>query len=204
MRYGKLWSVGVSYIKALTTILQKLKAFRNLEIRLRIVPFFGTFLYLCTMNIVEILTGEIYPIEVLPVENIDYKSLTKTRYFFNWKEERKHEVYKLVRKGQHDILGLVSIERIPSEWRIHIRLLTVSLENKGEGKVFEKIVGNLIAFVSKIAVKDFGELACVSLRPKSAIAQHYITKYNMNVTGMTLSLEVPEIINHINQYNHDE
>ena len=155
------------------------------------------------MHVVEVATGKNHPIEVLPVENTDYKSLSKARYFFNWKEERKEEVYKVVLKGQNDILGLVSIERIPSEWRVHIRLLTVSKENVGNGKVYENVAGNLIAYVAKIAVTDFGELACVSLRPKSSIAQHYIDKYNMNVTGMTLSLEVPEIVNLINKYNHD-
>ena len=155
------------------------------------------------MNVVEVLTGKIYQIEVLLVESSDYKILTKTRYFFDWKEEKDQEIYKLVMIGQNDILGLISIERIPSEWRIHIRLLTVSLENKGEKKIFEKIAGNLIAFVSKIAIADFGELACISLRPKSSIAQHYIIKYNMNVTGATLSLEVPEIIDLINQYDND-
>ncbi len=155
------------------------------------------------MNIIEVLTGEICPIEVLHLENTDYKSLSKTRYFFDWKEEKKEEVYKLVLKGQKDILGLVSIERIPSEWRIHIRLLTVSKENKGKEKKFDKITGNLIAFVAKIALADFGQMACVSLRPKSLIAQHYMTKYKMNITGMTLSLEVPEIVNLINKYDHD-
>lgn len=155
------------------------------------------------MNIIEVSTGKIYPIEVLPIENADYKSLSKSRYFFNWKSESKEEVYKLVMKGQNDILGLVSIERIPSEWRVHIRLLTVSMDNKGKEKLFEKIAGNLITHVAKIAVTDFGELACISLRPKSSIVQHYINKYNMNVTGMTLSLDVPEIINLINQYDHD-
>ncbi len=155
------------------------------------------------MNIVECLTGKVYPIEILPVENTDYKSLSKARYFFDWKEERKQEVFKLVMKGQKDILGLVSIERIPAEWRIHIRLLTVSKENAGSGKIFENIAGNLICYVAKIAVADFGALACVSLRPKSSIAQHYIEKYNMHVAGTTLSLEVPEIINLINQFDHD-
>ncbi len=155
------------------------------------------------MNIVEISTGKISPIEVLPVENKDYKSISKTRYFFDWKEERKEEVFKVVLKGQNDILGLVSIERIPTEWRVHIRLLTVSKEHVGNGKVFENIAGNLIAYAAKIAVADFGALACVSLRPKSSIAQHYIKKYNMNVTGTTLSIEVPEIVDLINQYDHD-
>lgn len=156
------------------------------------------------MNIVEVSTGKIYPIEILPLENTDYKLLSKTRYYFDWKKEREQEIYKLVMTGKNDIQGLVSVERIPSEWRIHIRLLTISKENKGKGKIFDKIAGNLITHVAKIAVAEYGELACVSLRPKSSIAQHYIDKFNMNVTGMTLSLEVPEIINLINQFDHDE
>lgn len=156
------------------------------------------------MYLVEVSIGKTYPIEILPLENSDYKLLSKTRYFFNWKEETNQETYKLVMRGQNEIQGLVSVERIPSEWRIHIRLITVSSENKGKGKIFDRIAGNLIAHVAKIAVAEYGELACVSLRPKSLIAQHYIDKYNMNVTGMTLSLEVPEIINLINQYDHDE
>lgn len=155
------------------------------------------------MNIVEVLTGTLCPIEVLRVTNTDYTSISKARYFFDWKEEKKEEVYKLVLKGEKDILGLVSIERIPAEWRIHIRLLTVSAENKGKEKQFDKITGNLIAYVAKIALADFGQMACVSLRPKSSIAKHYMAKYNMNITGMTLSLEVTEIVNLINEYDHD-
>ncbi len=156
------------------------------------------------MTVVEVSTGKVCPIEVLPIENTDYASLSKGRYFFDWKKESKEEIYKLVVKGQKDILGLVSIERIPSEWRVHIRLLTSSKENVGRGKLFENIAGNLIVHVAKIAVVQFGEMACVSLRPKSSIAQHYIKKYNMHVTGMTLSLEAPEIVNLINQYDHEE
>lgn len=155
------------------------------------------------MNIVEVSTRNIYPIEVLPVENTDYKLLTKNRYFFDWKEEKNQEVYKLVVKKDNAILGLISVERIPDEWRIHIRLLTVSKENMGSGKKFDKIAGNLITHAAKIAVADFGELACISLRPKSQIAKHYIDRYKMNITGMTLSLEVPEILNLINLFEND-
>ena len=155
------------------------------------------------MNVVELSTGKSLPIDILPVENADFKSLTKARYFFDWKKERSYELYKLVMKGQNEILGLISLEKIPSEWRVHIRLLTVSKENKGSGKTFEKIAGNLIAHAAKIAVAEFGELACVSLRPKSSISQHYISTYHMNVTGTTLSLETPEILNLINQFDND-
>ena len=156
------------------------------------------------MRIVDTSTGKEYPVEILPVESEDFKSLGKVRCFFDWRVERNQEVYKLQMTGSSDILGLVSLERIPNEWRIHIRLLTVSKENKGNGKKYDKIAGNLLAHVAKIAVLQFGELACVSLKPKSQIAQHYIDKYNMNVTGMTLSIEVPEILDLINLYDHDK
>lgn len=152
------------------------------------------------MDVLESSTGGIYPVEILPIVHSDFKALSKDRYFFDWKLERKEEIYKLVIKGQNDILGLISLERIPAEWRIHIRLLTVSLENVGKRKKYDKIAGNLIAFAAQIAIMEYGELACVSLKPKSSIMHHYIRKYKMQITGMVLSLEVPEILDLINEY----
>ena len=137
------------------------------------------------MKIVDTSTGEEHTVDIIPVEIDEFKTLRKDRYFFDWKIEKNQEAYKLHIKGSSDILGLVSIERIPQEWRIHIRLLTVSKENKGNKKKYDKIAGNLITYIAKIAIREFGELACVSLRPKSQIAQHYIDKYNMNITGLT-------------------
>lgn len=154
------------------------------------------------MKIVELATGRKLVVDILPVEKADFKSLSQKRYFFNWALEKNYELYKLIVKGKHDILGLISLERITAEWRIHIRLLTVSSENKGSMKKFDRIAGNLIAHAAKLAVEEFGELACVSLKPKSVIAEHYMTKYNMNLTGMTLSLEIPEILNLINEYEN--
>ena len=155
------------------------------------------------MIVIDNTTGECHQVEIEPVENGDYQSLTKRRYFFNWIEEKDIEVYKLKIVGTSDILGLVSLERIPEEWRIHIRLLTVSKENKGRDKKYENIAGNLITFVSKIAVREYAELACVSLKPKGVIAQHYIDKFGMNVTGITLSIEILEIMKLINTYDND-
>ena len=155
------------------------------------------------MTIQETSSGKIYNVEILPVEDIDFKSIDKKRYFFDWKTERAYEIYKLKIINSNDILGIISLERIPEEWRVHIRLLTVSLENKGSNKIFDNIAANLITHAAKIAVAEYAELACVSLKPKSNIAQHYIDKYNMNITGMTLSLEVPEILNLINTYDNE-
>ncbi len=155
------------------------------------------------MIVIDTATGKIHEVEIEPVETGDYQSLTKRRYFFNWMDEKDKEVYKLKIIGTSGIIGLVSIERIPKEWRIHIRLLTVSKENKGNDKKYENIAGNLITFVSKIAVREYAELACVSLKPKGVLAQHYIDKFGMNITGKTLSVEISEILNLINTYDHD-
>ncbi|MEM6687365.1 MAG: N-acetyltransferase, partial [Bacteroidota bacterium] len=102
-----------------------------------------------------------------------------------------------------EILGLISLQRIPQEWRVHIRLLTVSFENKGKNKKYRNIAGNLITFAAQIAIFDYGELACVSLRPKTEIAQHYINTYNFMASGVTLSIEIPEILNLIETFDHD-
>ncbi|MEQ8414105.1 MAG: N-acetyltransferase [Imperialibacter sp.] len=155
------------------------------------------------MVVIDTGTGTSHKVEIEPVDDRDFASLTKARYFFDWKQEKEFEMYKLRIANTRDILGLVSVERIPEEWRLHIRLLTVSKENKGSSKKFENIAGNLLTFISKIAVREYGELACVSLKPKGLIARHYIDKFGMNVTGLTLSIEILEIFNLIETYDHD-
>lgn len=155
------------------------------------------------MVIIQTSTGKSHHVEIALVDTKDYQTLTKKRYFFDWKEEKLFEVYKLYIVGSNEILGLISLQRMPSEWRIHIRLLTVSIENQGKKKLYKNIAGNLIAHAAKIAILDYAELACVSLRPKTEIAKHYIDTYNMKITGLTLSIEVPEILNLINRFDYD-
>ncbi|WP_046758836.1 hypothetical protein [Kordia jejudonensis] len=156
------------------------------------------------MIIKQIATGNLHRVQITPVQTNEYQKITKARYFFNWKTEKKYEVYKLCMVDSSEILGLISLQRIPNEWRVHIRLLTVSVENKGKNKAFEGIAGNLITHAAKIAILEYAALACVSLRPKTEIAKHYINTYNFMATGLTLSIEMPEIINLINRFDHDE
>jgi hypothetical protein len=91
-----------------------------------------------------------------PVEDADFKKITKKRYFFDWNVEKSHSVYKLTLEGGSDILGLVSLHDFDNEQRIEIRLLAVSKENMGTGKNIEGIAGNLIVFAARRAVKNMG------------------------------------------------
>ncbi len=97
----------------------------------------------------------------------------------------------------------MSLVDIKKESRIEIRLLAVSAENRGTGKTYEHIIGDLIAFACKYALRLYGELACVSLIPKTEIVQHYINKYGMYEAGVSLCLDGIELINLIKTYDHD-
>lgn len=155
------------------------------------------------MYIVEVSTKTKFKIEIIPLVVSDYKFLPKKRYFFDWKTEEAFENFKLRIVGTKVVLGIISLQRIPEEWRVHVRLLTVSKENSGHQKQFDRIAGNLLAHAAKMAVQEYAEFACVSLKPKTKIFKHYIDKYKMKITGATLSIEVPEILDLINYYDHD-
>lgn len=129
----------------------------------------------------------------------EFVSITKARYFFNWKTE--NEVFKIYIKGTQDILGLVSLIVHEEEKRIEINLLAVSIENRGKNKVFEGIAGNLIAWACREAVKKFGEDACISLVPKTGLIKHYKNAYGMMNAGRSLFLSDTPLLNLIETYN---
>ena len=154
------------------------------------------------MVIEEVKTGDIINVEIVPVSDGDYARITKKRFWFDWKKERDQEVYKLQIQGADEILGLMSIADIKKESRIEIRLLAVSAENRVIGKRYEHIIGNLIAFAGKYSVREYGEMACVSLIPKTELTRHYIDKYHMFEAGISLCLDGRELIKLINRYDH--
>ena len=153
------------------------------------------------MLIKEKSTEKLHPVVIEPVTEKDYKQITKKRYFFNWKKEKAHSVYKLRRNDSDDILGLVSFDTNTVEEWIEIRLLAVSIENRGsENKTYEEIAGNLIAFVCREAIKSFKHNACIALEPKTDLAEHYMEMYGMVKVGKRLTLVGNNLIALTNKY----
>ena len=140
------------------------------------------------MQIREISTGKWHKVVIEPVTEKDYQQITKKRYFFNWKKEKPYAVYKLRLAGNNDILGLVSFEINAAEEWILIRLLAVSIENRGSAKEYDGIAGNLIAFVGREAIKLFKHNTCVALEPKTNLKDHYKAMYGMEEAGLRLAL----------------
>ena len=155
------------------------------------------------MVVFERHSGKNIQIDILPVDEQDYRTITKSRFWFNWKEESAHDVFKLRIKGTDTILGLISLKSHNRELRIEIRLLAVSKENRGRNKTYEHIAGNLIAFACLRSIRMFGHWASVSLVPKTRLLQHYIEKYHMHPAGRHLLLDGEDIMKLINRYNHD-
>ncbi|MEO7174705.1 MAG: hypothetical protein ABIV51_02675 [Saprospiraceae bacterium] len=103
-------------------------------------------------------------------------------------------------RSNTEVLGLVSIEKIPSDQRIEIKLLASSRINVGPDKVFGLIVGNLIAFSCREAVKTYGINAAVSLVPKTKLKPYYIHQYGFLDGGRQLFLEGSTLLRIIAKY----
>lgn len=155
------------------------------------------------MRIVDRVSGETFVVEIIPVVHEDYRFLSKSRFWFNWKHEQEFDVYKLKIKESSDIYGLISLECHQDESRVEIRLLAVSRENRGKYKKYDHIAGNLIAFACKKAVEFFGEWACISLRPKTQLIDHYVEKYGMTQAGRSLFTDGHDLIELIQKYDYD-
>lgn len=144
------------------------------------------------MSLTEKTTNTDKPVRVGVVVDEDYKLLTKKRYFFAWKSFKFRtdtRVFKLQTYDNDDILGVMALIDFPLEKRIEINLLASSVENVGDTKIYEGIAGNLIAYACRVAVRQYGSDACVSLKPKTKLKQHYIRKYGMLDAGLQLFLE---------------
>jgi hypothetical protein len=153
------------------------------------------------MIITEVSGGNAIPVIIQGVEPPDFKDITKRRFFFRW-DQLRHEayLYKLTFADNPVILGLMALIDVPAEYRIEIKLLTVSKENRGSGKQYEGIAGCLMAYAAREAVEKYKRLACVSLKPKTELRQHYIKKYGMKPGGEQIYLDGQELKDLINTY----
>lgn len=155
------------------------------------------------MYIVERKTGQRQTIEIVAVDPEDYKKFTKSIFWFDWKEEIVFDVYKLQTVNSNEILALISLETFVQESRIEIRLLAASRENRGQGKKYERLIGNLIAFACKEAIKMFGHLACVSLIPKTILTDYYKNEYGMLEAGRSLFLDGKDLLEIIKRFDDE-
>jgi len=128
-----------------------------------------------TNSIEDVKTGEVYETEVLPFTNADLKLVLKKYHWnFNWMEEQikpSRKVFKLVKQGNTEIQGIISIEIMSNYLELH--LIEVAPHNYGRNKKYYGVAANLVAFACKMSF-DLRFEGTVSFTAKTKLIQHYI------------------------------
>jgi hypothetical protein len=120
-------------------------------------------------------TGETLNTLVLPVTQADLQETTKKNgWLFDWKLEcskTEYQVYKLVAEQEpHTIQGLVSLRK--REDHVFMNLIENAPFNRGKGKKYLGVCGNLTAFGCKLSL-EYGFDGVIAFEPKTALIPHY-------------------------------
>ncbi|HMQ61529.1 MAG TPA: hypothetical protein PKE06_12725 [Flavilitoribacter sp.] len=142
------------------------------------------------MKILEPASGKYWEAAIAPVKPEDWITIGQSgKFSFDWEEEKGSAVYTIRLITNKEILGLLSLEDIPAELRIHIRLLEVNKADRGKKRRYANVAGCLIAFACQMAFEKNYD-GFVSLFPKSELVEWYKTRYGLNSMGRNLYTEL--------------
>lgn len=128
-----------------------------------------------TNSLVNTISGDNFPTDVLPVTKADLKNATRKNCgFFNWAIEFKlteRHLFKLtIRNNPEIIQGLLSISDYNDHYYLH--LVESAPFNLGKNKLYEGVPGNLFAFTCKSSW-DKGYQGFGSFTSKTRLIEHY-------------------------------
>jgi hypothetical protein len=128
-----------------------------------------------TNSIENTATGSSFPTLVLPLEKADLLMISKRKgWLFDWTSEfnsKESTVYKLTIVEEHHIIqGLISLE--DKKDHIFMHLIENATFNKGKGRQFIGVAGNLVAFACKLSFEK-GYDGFISFISKTALKNHY-------------------------------
>lgn len=156
-----------------------------------------------TNSIINTISGDSFPTEVLPAKTEDLKGVTKKAgWKFNWKSEAKladRQIFKLTIEGNSNIVqGLISI----SDYNDHIfmHLIESAPFNYGKPKLYEGVPGNLVAFACKESW-DKGYEGFVAFVSKTKLIAHYEKTLGAHfIGGQRMAIGSAAAVKLINQY----
>jgi len=155
-----------------------------------------------TNSIENVLTSEVFDTEVVRLTNKDSRQIKKVDWQFNWHKELKDEtkeVYKLTTVNNPSIIqGLLSIEDKTDH--IFMHLIESSKFNKGKGKVYLGVPGNLVAYACKVSVNK-GYEGFLAFDAKTALIKHYEQSLlATHFRGLRMFIETNAALRLISQY----
>ena len=130
-----------------------------------------------TNSIQNTITGDSFQTEVSLFTTDDAKKCTKKNgWNFDWKSElkdNKKEVYKITIVNNSNIVqGLVSLSNEGDHVFMH--LLENAPFNIGKNKMYEGVMGNLVAYACKLSFQR-GFDGFISFTAKTKLIEHYET-----------------------------
>lgn len=124
-----------------------------------------------TNSIVNRLSGDSFDTDVIELQKSELKSLKKG-FKFKWdKEFSNGMVYKLVIRHYPDVIqGLISLN--DKKDHLFMNLVETAPHNFGKDKIYEGVLGNLVAFACKLSF-DKGYDGYIAFEAKTKLIEHY-------------------------------
>lgn len=160
-----------------------------------------------TNSIENVVTGDNFATEVALVTPTDLRTVPKKQgWAFEWKWEYKQperDVYKLTIVNNPAVIqGLISLEVKVDH--VYMHLVESAPFNKGKGKVYAGVPGNLVAFACKLAFQR-GHEGNVAFFAKTKLIQHYIDSLGASqVHGQNMIIGTIAALKLINKYFPNE
>ncbi len=155
-----------------------------------------------TNSIENVVTGDSFPTDISIISHLDFKTITKrSGWQFDWNNEYNHperDIYKLTISNQSAIQGLISTEVLIDHVFVH--LIESAPFNKGRGKFYSGVPGNLIAFACKLSFQR-GHDGNVSFISKTQLLHHYEESLGaIHIGGRRMIINTEAAMNLINKY----
>ncbi len=157
-----------------------------------------------TNSIENAITGERFSTDVIPVKASEIKV---SEWLFDWKKETKQPnrtVVKLVTKENPKVIqGLLCLE--DRNDHIYMHLLENAKFNKGKGKVYSGVAGNLVAYACKLSFEK-GYDGFIAFESKTKLIKHYTETLGAERfgSGLRMFIDTPNSLKLVKRYFPDE
>ncbi len=156
-----------------------------------------------TNSVRNVITNDSFQTTISRIAKTDLKTITKKRgWLFSWRQELsfpERDVFKLtITNNQSVIQGLISLEVKPDH--VYMHLVESAPFNKGEGKVYSGVPGNLVAFACKLSFQrgHEGNIAFIS---KTQLINHYIESLGaIHFGGRLMIVDTDAALKLMNKY----
>jgi len=156
-----------------------------------------------TNSIRNVISNDSFQTTISRITKTNLKSVTKKNgWLFNWRQELgfpERDVFKLTIVNNENIVqGLISLE-VKFD-HVYMHLVESSPFNKGKGKIYAGVPGNLVAFACKLSFQR-GHEGNVAFISKTQLVDHYVESLGaVNFGGRLMIINTNAALRLISRY----